>query len=350
MSHKGDFARRLLDWWDRHGRHDLPWQQQRNVYRVWLAEIMLQQTQVSTVMPYYQRFLGRFPDVDTLAAAAETEVLALWSGLGYYARARNLHRAARQVVEQHQGEFPHDPAALEQLPGIGRSTANAIVSQTWDEPLPILDGNAKRVLARHAAVAGWPGRAAVNRRLWQEAERRLPTARGADYTQAIMDLGATLCRRSRPDCRQCPVSADCQARLDDAIDQYPGRKAGPERPQRQTHMLLLRDRQGRLLLQRRPPSGIWGGLWCPPENEDLERLQGQLGAPGKTMAGTTLEHGFTHFRLTIHPHHLRCEADRIGVESGDRLDWRTPAEWLTEGLPQPVRRLLEQMTDSKEDA
>ena len=205
MTEPTHFAERLLAWWDRHGRHDRPWQHPRTPYRVWVAEIMLQQTQVSTVIPYFKRFVDRFPTLVTLAEAELDEVLSLWSGLGYYARARNLHRAAAICVREHGDELPRAREQLAGLPGIGESTANAILSQAWDVPAVVLDGNVRRVLARHDAVAGWPGQSAVQRSLWQAAERRLPRDRGADYTQAVMDLGATLCTRAHPGCRQCPV-------------------------------------------------------------------------------------------------------------------------------------------------
>ena len=259
------FAERLLAWFADHGRHDLPWQRDPSPYGVWVSEIMLQQTQVATVIPYYERFMARFPDLAALAEAPLDEVLAHWSGLGYYARARNLHRAARQAMAEHGGRLPETIDALQALPGIGRSTAGAILSLALGQRHPILDGNVKRVLARHAAVAGWPGKAAVQRTLWELAEARTPRRRVADYNQAMMDLGATLCTRARPACERCPVAADCRAREQGLQTDYPGPRPRRELPERQVQMLLVRDPQGRVLLERRPPQGVWGGLWCLPE-------------------------------------------------------------------------------------
>ncbi|MGB1880849.1 MAG: A/G-specific adenine glycosylase, partial [Gammaproteobacteria bacterium] len=261
----GSLAARVIAWFEQHGRRDLPWQHPRTPYRVWLSEIMLQQTQVQTVVPYFIAFTERFPSLPALAAADIDAVLHLWSGLGYYSRARNLHRAARLVVEQHDGELPDSVEALEALPGIGRSTAAAIVAQAWDRPAAILDGNVKRVLARYHAEPGWPGDSAVLRRLWTLAEAHLPTTRACDYTQAMMDLGATVCTRSRPACPACPLREDCSARASDSQTRYPGPRPRRTLPERQTTFLILIDDHNRLLLERRPPAGIWGGLWCFPE-------------------------------------------------------------------------------------
>jgi A/G-specific adenine glycosylase len=328
------FATRLLDWWRRHGRHDLPWQQQRSPYRVWLSEIMLQQTQVATVIDYFERFTHRFPDLHSLAAADIDQVLALWSGLGYYARGRNLHRAARICMAQHGGALPSDAAALEALPGIGRSTAHAILAQAFDQRAPILDGNVKRVLARHRGIAGWPGQADVTRQLWAAADALTPDDNAADYTQAIMDLGATVCRPRRPDCGQCPVAVDCIAQREDRVDELPGRKPRRERPERETTLLLAEDGDGRVLLRRRPPSGIWGGLWSLPEIEELD--------PAVTAKASiqqhALRHEFTHFRLHIH---LAClELDLAAVQDCSDLAWLSRSEALALGLPQPIRRIL----------
>jgi len=254
----------LLAWFDTHGRHDLPWQHPRTPYRVWISEIMLQQTQVSTVVPYFERFLQRFPDVHSLAAAAQDDVLALWSGLGYYARARNLHRAAQHIVERHDGKFPTTLEAWLALPGIGRSTAGAILAQAFEQRQPILDGNVRRVLARYHAIDGWPGDRAVQDQLWKRAEAATPHRRIADYTQAIMDLGATVCTRT-PRCNQCPLSTGCGAHRLGRTADFPGRRPRKTLPVRLTAMLVLRDENGRILLVRRPPTGIWGGLWSLPE-------------------------------------------------------------------------------------
>jgi len=342
------FADRLLAWHAEHGRHDLPWQHPRAPYRVWLSEIMLQQTQVSTVIPYFERFLQRFPDVATLAAAPADDVLALWAGLGYYARARNLHRCAQVIVERHGGEFPRDIVALEALPGIGRSTAGAILSQAFGDRHPILDGNVRRVLARHAAIDGFPGETSVQRKLWALSERLLPQARMADYTQAIMDLGASVCSTRKPACTICPLREDCGARLQDRIAELPGAKPKPKRAraQRRSQLLLIENAAGELLLERRPPAGIWGGLWCPPlaeEGEDwrqvcLDRYALRI---GEHHALPPVHHAFTHFDLELQP--LRLRADGT---SASRLHESRETAWIkmtdiTRGLPAPVRKLLD---------
>lgn len=339
MSTAAPFATRLLHWWDQHGRHDLPWQQPRTPYRVWVSEVMLQQTQVSTVIPYFQRWMARFPDLPTLAAAHQDEVLAHWAGLGYYARARNLHRCAQQVMQRYDGELPRCPQALEALPGIGASTANAIVSQAHDEPLPILDGNAKRVLARHAAIDGWPGRSAVLRQLWQAAEQRVPSARGADYTQAIMDLGATLCTRSRPACHRCPTREDCQGHQQDRLAELPGRKPRRDVPVVERFMLLLRDARGHLLLERRPAQGIWGGLWSLPEADDSASLARRFALHAADLeALPALTHKLTHRHLLITP--LALQLDHTPALAQAQLGWFAGAEIARLGLPRPVARLL----------
>ncbi|MGB5257277.1 MAG: A/G-specific adenine glycosylase, partial [Woeseiaceae bacterium] len=258
------FSDRLLTWFDEHGRKDLPWQQRRDPYPIWISEIMLQQTQVQTVIPYFERFMQRFASIDALASADQDDVLHHWSGLGYYARARNLHRAARMIVSEHGGVFPDDIDAVTELPGIGRSTAGAILSLSRDQRHPILDGNVKRVLTRHAAIEGWPGKTAVLKALWALADRHTPDDRVAAYTQAIMDLGATLCTRSSPAGARCPVMGDCTAYAPDTVTLYPGRKPKKEKPLRTTTMLIART-EARVYLERRPEAGIWGGLWSLPE-------------------------------------------------------------------------------------
>ncbi|MGD8746674.1 MAG: A/G-specific adenine glycosylase, partial [Gammaproteobacteria bacterium] len=255
------FARRVLDWFEVSGRHDLPWQIDPSPYRVWVSEIMLQQTQVATVIPYFERFIARFPAIRELADADLDEVLHLWSGLGYYARARNMHRAARTVCEHHGGRFPEAFDEVAALPGIGRSTAGAILALSLGQRHPILDGNVKRVLCRHEGLEGWPGRPAVEKALWEISDRLTPDDGVAEYTQAMMDLGATICRRGRPDCDRCPVSGDCVARSQGRQQELPTPRPRRERPLRRTHMLLISDPDGRVLLERREPSGIWGGLW-----------------------------------------------------------------------------------------
>lgn len=331
------FAPRLLRWHRRHGRHDLPWQHPRTPYRVWLSEVMLQQTQVATVIPYYERFLQRFPDVRALAAAPIDEVIALWAGLGYYARARNLHQAARQIVAQHGGEFPREFAAALALPGIGRSTAGAILAQAFGERHAILDGNARRVFARHAAIAGWSGEPKVAQKLWRAAEERLPAKRLADYTQALMDLGATLCTARTPRCSDCPVAGDCAARLTGRVERYPGARPRRERPRRHARLLLIENRRGELLLERRPERGVWGGLWCPPV---LDGRGAGLGAHGVklTLLETlpTIAHGFTHFELCLQPLRLRARAGAAPAGA----TWIRIADLDRYGIPAPVRKVL----------
>lgn len=332
------FAARLLHWYDQHGRHDLPWQHPRTPYRVWVAEVMLQQTQVRTVIPYYERFLARFPSLPALAEAAQDEVLALWSGLGYYSRARNLHRAAQLCVAAHGGELPVEVEALAALPGIGRSTAAAILAQAHGQRLAILDGNVRRVLARHQAIEGAPDDPQTLRRLWALSEALLPADRLADYTQAIMDLGASLCARSRPQCARCPLAADCVALATDRVAELPQRKTRRVRPLRHTLMLYLQDADGRVLLQRRPSRGIWGGLWSLPEAESLAQAQA-WGAvePAPVLA---LTHDFTHFSLQIALHPVRPgELPPADAESR----WYSLPEAQALGLPQPVRRILSEL-------
>ncbi len=335
------FAERLLRWWRDHGRHDLPWQHPRTPYRVWVSEIMLQQTRVETVVGYFARFMDRFPDVQELARAPADDVLALWSGLGYYARARNLHAAARRIVEDHDGAFPGDVESLAALPGIGRSTAAAIVAQGFDRRAPILDGNVKRVLARHAGIEGWPGRSPIERALWAEAEARTPANHAADYTQAVMDLGATLCTPKNPRCGDCPMHADCVAFREGRQAELPTPKPKKKLPTREQRFAVLRDAEGRILLQRRPPSGIWGGLWCLPDAELLEDEHRSLAAL------EPIEHVFSHFRLRMHLDHRWIETGTAKVADHDDLRWQSPEQWLDAGLPQPVRRLLESLDRSK---
>jgi len=332
------FSDRLLHWWHEHGRHDLPWQGNRDPYCIWVAEIMLQQTQVATVIPYFEAFMATLPSVRDLADANEDDVLALWSGLGYYSRARNLQRAARICRDRYSGNLPLEPQDLQNLPGIGPSTANAIVSQATDRPLAILDGNVKRVLARHAGVGGWPGRSAVARELWAEAEARVPPRDGAAYTQAIMDLGATLCRRRNPRCLLCPVSTDCAAHRAGREHELPTPRPARERPERATTMLIDIDHDGRLLLVRRPPAGIWGGLWSLPE------------AGADLPAGEDLEpirHGFTHFVLTIRPRIVKSGAPPVMIADHDYRRV-TPALALQLGLPKPVREIIEAVTEREQ--
>ncbi|HEX4894914.1 MAG TPA: A/G-specific adenine glycosylase [Solimonas sp.] len=345
-----DFAGRVLGWFDMHGRHDLPWQHPREPYRVWLSEIMLQQTQVATVIPYFQRFLARFPDLRSLAEAPIDDVLAHWAGLGYYARARNLHRCAQALMAQHGGEFPRSSAAVMALPGIGRSTAGAILSQAFGDRHPILDGNVRRVFARHAAISGWPGEPAVQRQLWALAEARLPTDRLADYSQGLMDLGATLCTSRRPACERCPVAADCQARIQNTVTRYPAAKPRRERPRRRAHLLLLRNRAGELLLERRPPTGIWGGLWCPPllaeELSPSDWVQSRQLRTDATTEMPVVHHAFTHFDLELLPLEMQVSMDS-GLADPGHWRWVETAGLHQLGLPAPIAKLLKSRSPSR---
>jgi len=341
------FATRLLQWFDRCGRHDLPWQHPRTPYRVWVSEIMLQQTQVRVVIPYFERFMAALPDVRAIADAPLDTVLALWSGLGYYARARNLHAAAQVCVAQHGGELPHGLDALTALPGIGRSTAGAILAQAWGDRLPILDGNVKRVLARWHGVEGWPGLPAVERQLWAFAESLLPHARLADYTQAQMDFGATLCTRADPACVLCPVQDGCVARREGRVSELPTPKPGKALPERQALVLLLEDDQGRVLLQRRPPVGVWAGLWSLPEHTDEPdaRQWFEHTVHGDFDAGAPLPaiaHGFSHYRLQLLPRRWQVVAQRAAVADNGDLRWIARSGLADVGLPAPIRRLLEE--------
>lgn len=341
------FSNRVLSWFELHGRHDLPWQRDPTPYAVWVSEIMLQQTRVTTVIPYYERFLQRFPDVRALAAAPLDEVLHHWSGLGYYARARNLHRAAGELLQRHAGAFPESIAEVQALPGIGRSTAGAILSLALGQRHPILDGNVKRVLARHAAVPGWPGKVAVQRELWELAEQRTPATGVASYNQAMMDLGATLCTRSSPACEQCPVAADCSARSAGEQADYPGRRGARALPVREARFLLLRDPQGRVLLEQRPAQGIWGGLWSLPELDIGADPHAWCAARGLSVSGEARElpprrHTFSHFHLDIHPLEIPLAEPGCRLADGDRMSWYNPKRPDPRGLAAPVSRLLQE--------
>jgi A/G-specific adenine glycosylase len=342
------FRRRLLAWYDRHGRKDLPWQQRRSAYRVWVSEIMLQQTQVATVIPYYQRFLKSFPTLKSLASAPLDSVLQHWTGLGYYARARNLHKAAQTIQAEHGGRFPRDIEQVSALPGIGRSTAGAILAFSFDQHHPILDGNVKRVLCRVHGIEDWPGEKRVERGLWELAQRYTPKTRVADFTQAIMDLGATVCTLRRPQCETCPFSGDCVARATGKAETCPGKKPGRIIPQRHTCMLILRDSEGRVLLQRRPPAGIWGGLWSLPELEpgnaaslarEAQRRLGLKIAALKTLPA--FRHVFSHFRLEITPVTAKVVGSHARLMEHTDTIWYNVGQAEPGGFAAPVKRLLQ---------
>lgn len=340
------FSGRVIEWQRRHGRHDLPWQGTRDPYRIWLSEIMLQQTQVSAVTPYYARFLARFPDLASLAAAPEDEVLALWSGLGYYARARNLHSAAKAVVGNHAGEFPRDVDALMALPGIGRSTAGAIAVFAFGARQPILDGNVKRVFARAFGIEGYPGEKKIESVMWMQAQALLPHRDVDIYTQGLMDLGAGVCTRGRPQCALCPLRQDCFALREDRVAALPARRPRKPLPEKFTMMLILqRDRE--VLLEKRPAPGIWGGLWSFPEAADLAAAAGvlrtrfgvEVSAEGLLPA---VRHGFTHYVLTISPALLRVIRTEHRAHSPGQV-WLTLADAMNAAVPAPVREILRRL-------
>ncbi len=344
------FAARLLAWFDLHGRHDLPWQADPSPYSVWVSEIMLQQTQVATVVRYYERFMQRFPSVEALAAADADAVLTVWSGLGYYARARNLKRAAEIVVERFGGRVPTTLAELVTLPGIGRSTAGAILALTTGQRLPILDGNVKRVLARYHAVAGWPGEPAVERALWELADRNTPAQRLAAYTQAIMDLGATLCTRARPACTVCPLAEDCRACALGTQAAFPAPRPKRERPRRSTTMLVVLDPAGRVLLERRPARGVWGGLLQLPgaRARGDDRCSGAraVSAPRrrKSASSAVIEHALHALRSR----HLTADRDdssarRVRSWMATAIVWYNPGTEIGVGVPAPVAALLKSL-------
>lgn len=359
---KTDFAGRLLAWFDEHGRHDLPWQHPRTPYRVWVSEIMLQQTQVATVIDYFNRFMHRFPSLDALASAPLDDVLALWSGLGYYARARNLHAAARAMARE---GIPDTLAGWQALPGVGPSTAAAVMAQAFDVPETILDGNVKRVMARHAGIDRPIEQASTIQSLYDVAKSHTPDQRVADYTQAIMDLGATLCVRHAPECAVCPVSSDCVAVATERTEELPARRARKAVPTRRAVFMALEDGADRLMLIRRPPTGIWGGLWCLPEYDPAQdsvpgsavsdELADDEGGRGSLLAShqlmlcspairlTTFEHRFSHYVLDARIDHMVVSRSSSVEDNQDvlwlplvELDERAPQL----GLPKPITRFL----------
>lgn len=339
------FAPKLLSWFDQHGRKNLPWQHPITPYRVWLSEVMLQQTQVETVIPYFQRFLETFPTVQDLANAQQDEVLHLWTGLGYYARARNLHKCAQIVASEFGGEFPDDPEALNGLPGIGKSTAHAIASIAFGQQTAILDGNVKRVLTRYFAVPGWPGKPAVEKALWIKAEQLMPETRCADYTQAIMDLGATLCKRGGLNCNECPVEQECAAKAQGTQLEFPGKKPKKAIPTKTTVMSLIQNPDGDILLEQRPAQGIWGGLWSLPENEDVDTAIDaatlRFGQTVEAECWGEVTHVFSHYKLIITPVLISLKKTINKVEESDTKQWFNINGPKKLGLAAPVKKLLE---------
>jgi len=339
----GIFATRLVKWQRAHGRHGLPWQDTRDPYRIWLSEVMLQQTQVTTVIPYYERFLAEFPDVCALAAVPVQRVLEHWSGLGYYRRAHHLHAAAKAIVADHDGRFPVDAETLATLPGIGRSTAAAIAVFATGARVAILDGNVKRVLARHRGIAGFPGVASVEAKMWEVADSLLPARDVETYTQALMDLGASVCTRAKPDCSACPVASDCVAFNEDHIAELPSPRPRKALPHRELQVLLI-EHGGEILFERRPPQGIWGGLWSLPElaldADVLDAVKARF-AVDVTLSERLppIAHGFTHFTLTLHPQRLSARRWPSRAETPGTI-WLAPSDARGAALPAPIKKLL----------
>jgi A/G-specific adenine glycosylase len=346
------FSANIINWFDRHGRKNLPWQKNRTPYRVWVSEIMLQQTQVATTIPYFERFMASLPTLESLADATLDEVLSLWSGLGYYARARNLHKAAQIIQNDFGGKFPDDFEQALSLPGIGRSTAGAILSLALGQHHPILDGNVKRVLARHFVVDGWPGNNRVAKLLWKHSEQLTPRERVADFNQSMMDLGSGICTRSNPSCNLCPLTTSCQAFATNTQAEYPGKKPKKTTPIRKIKMLLVSNKKGEILLQRRPPSGIWGGLLSlpeiPVETDTTQWCKKTIGFTVEEKQNwPVMRHTFSHFHLDISPVIATVNSRRDCVM--EELEWvwynNGPKEVQTKpvgGLPAPVTKLLKQ--------
>ncbi|MGD9591422.1 MAG: A/G-specific adenine glycosylase [Candidatus Berkiella sp.] len=333
------FSKKVLTWFKANGRHDLPWKKQLNPYRVWVSEIMLQQTQVATVIPYFEKFMHSFPNVTSLSKASLDEVLSHWAGLGYYARGRNLHKAANIIVQEYKGQFPKTVPLLQTLPGIGLSTAGAIVAQAFDTKATICDGNVKRVLARFHCVKGALGQKDVENTLWDLATHYTPNLNVGDYTQAIMDIGATICTRNKPQCERCPLQSRCEAYQAGSQSQFPERKKSKKIPQREVHVLCA-IKNNSVLLQARPMQGIWGGLWSFPEFETLNALQAF--ANSNVTGLPALKHTFTHFHLLIKPYlttNLRVKNKNLHWVSLDTLK--------TIGLPAPIKKLLRYDTISE---
>lgn len=340
------FAERVLAWYDIHGRKHLPWQQDITPYKVWVSEIMLQQTQVTTVIPYFERFMQSFPSVVELANAAQDDVLHHWTGLGYYARARNLHKAAKQIVEDHGGTFPDNIDDVIALPGIGRSTAGAVLSISRNQRHPILDGNVKRVLARYYAVGGWPGQKAVENALWEVAEKNTPEKRSANYTQVMMDLGAMVCTRSKPKCDECPLQHDCLAYAQGAQTEFPGKKPKKAIPERST-LLIVPLFQRQVYLEQRTSSGLWGGLYGFIEAQDIESAEAELAKRGIEASSfetqTAFRHTFSHFHLDITPVFAVVNSVPRKQAAEQKAQWFMFNEPIEVGLAAPTKKIIQQL-------
>ena len=339
------FSKTVLKWYDKFGRKDLPWQKDVTPYRVWVSEIMLQQTQVNTVIPYFQKFISQFPDVFALAKASSDEVMHLWSGLGYYARARNLHKCSQQIVTNYNGEFPSSLEALQSLPGIGRSTAGAILSLSMNKPAAILDGNVKRVLCRAHAIEGWPGNTSVLKKLWELAEHYTPTQRNQNYTQSMMDLGAMVCTRSNPKCDSCPLQRHCLGYKEGNPTRYPHKKPKLSPPIRHKYFVIIINQDNELLLEKRPPSGIWGGLWAFPEADNLNAVEMMSTNDfhcdiQSTQSLELFRHTFSHFHLDITPIVIKTTCKSQMIMDSDRYFWYKLRSSLPGGIAAPVNKLL----------
>ena len=338
------FQQKILTWFDQNGRKNLPWQQDISPYRTWLSEVMLQQTQVVTVIPYFNQFIQDFPDIHVLAAAPLDSVLHLWSGLGYYARARNLHKTA-QLISQSGGEFPNNLDLLTALPGIGRSTAGAILSIAFNNSHPILDGNVRRVLARHHAISGWAGHSKVSNELWEISSKYTPIERCASYTQAMMDLGATLCTRSKPQCQDCPVSSDCIARIENKVQDFPTPKPAKKLPVKQLFFLILQNQNNQIFLEKRPESGIWGGLWSFPEFDSVIDMQSwclENNLPIQSIKQLNQQrHTFSHYHLDYTATLVKTENPINNVMEANQSVWYKTEQIRSLGLPTPIKKLLQ---------
>ena len=336
------FADQLIRWYEKAGRKELPWLHYSEPYPIWVSEIMLQQTQVATVIPYFERFIKRFPSVSSLAAARLDEVLEHWTGLGYYARGRNLHASAVKIVEEFSGKFPQSVEQLESLPGIGCSTAGAIVAQAFQQRAPILDGNVKRVLTRYHAIEEWPGSTQVTKQLWKLAEEKTPDKKVRIYTQAIMDLGATVCTRSNPECDRCPLESECEANRHSLQRSIPARKPAKAKPIRKTHFLILENEASELFLVKRPPTGIWGGLWSFPEIEDKE-----VNSLDVLETLPERQHTFSHFQLQYTPVKVRYKPENTKVMEAQQSLWYNVNQPPSIGLAAPVLKLIKEITGSR---